>query len=218
MIITLDGPAASGKTSASKGVAQALGIPYLSSGLLYRAVTYLALQQSVGQALDVQDSAAVLTLLDAEMHAKVQLEPRLEGNILWIASADGTMEDCTDRVQHDRIDQNVSSIAKHPRVRQWINEELQSITPPFVIDGRDMGTVVFPQAQHKFYLTASAEVRAQRRVGERSADFAEVLADLQARDARDAAQSVPAADAVTINSDDKTLEQVVATILQHIGA
>lgn len=214
MIITLDGPAASGKTSASKGVAQALGIPYLSSGLLYRAVTYLALEQ----ALDVQDSAAVLTLLDAEMHAKVQLEPRLEGNILWIASADGTMEDCTDRVQHDRIDQNVSSIAKYPQVRQWINEELQSITPPFVIDGRDMGTVVFPQAAHKFYLTASAEVRAQRRVRERSADFAEVLADLQARDARDAAQSVPAADAITINSDDKTLEQVVATILQHIGA
>lgn len=213
MIITLDGPAASGKTSASKGVAQALGIPYLSSGLLYRAVTYLALEQ----ALDVQDSAAVLTLLDAEMHARVQLEPRLEGNILWIASADGVIEDCTDRVQHDRIDQNVSSIAKHSQVRQWINEELQSITPPFVIDGRDMGTVVFPQAQHKFYLTASAEVRAQRRVGERSADFAEVLADLQARDVRDAAQSLPAADAVAINSDDKTLEQVVATILQHVG-
>lgn len=209
MIITLDGPAASGKTSAAKGVAQALSIPYLSSGLLYRAVTYLALEQ----AIHIHDSAAVLALLD---HDKVQLEPRLEGNILWIASAEGKMENCTERVQHDRIDQYVSSIATYPQVRQWINKELQSITPPFVIDGRDMGTVVFPEAEHKFYLTASVEVRAQRRVGERSADFAEVLADLQARDARDAAQSVPAAAAITINSDDKSLEQVISTILQHV--
>src|SRR5680860_1017834 len=173
-VITLDGPAASGKSSAAKAVAARLGIAYVSSGLLYRAVTRLALASGV----DPADEPAVISLVDGR----------------------------------------VSDVARLPRVRAWVTDRLQELSGPFVIDGRDMGTVVFPDARWKFYLTAPAEVRARRRVGERATDINSVAKGLRLRDERDARQSVPAPDAVHLDTGPLSLQDVVDFVYERVSA
>jgi hypothetical protein len=101
-------------------------------------------------------------------------------------------------------------------VRAWVGERLREMPAPFVIDGRDMGSVVFPHARHKFYLDASPEVRAARRVGERSADLGAVAAAIRLRDALDARQLAPAPDAVHLDTGPLTLDEVVAWVLSRV--
>lgn len=205
-VITIDGPAASGKSTVSRIVAQRLEIPFVSSGMLYRAAAFLVLEHGVNPARE----AEVLALLD---RYDVALEPRLEGNVVRIDGADVTA-----MLHTDRVDATVSDVAAHPDVRSWVFSELRGLSGPFVVEGRDMGTAVFPRARHKFYLTASPEVRAGRRVGERSADLEDVTAAIRLRDALDAKQLAPAPDAVRIDTDALTLEQVVDTVLAEIDA
>lgn len=203
-VITLDGPAASGKSSAAKAVAARLGIAYVSSGLYYRAVTRLALSSGV----DPADEAAVLALLADH---EVELEPDATTDKV---SIDG--EDVSGFLHTDAIDDRVSDVAKLPRVRVWVKQKLQELEGPFVIDGRDMGTVVFPDARWKFYLTAPTEVRARRRVGERATDIDSVAHLLRLRDERDARQSVPAADAVHLDTGPLSLQDVVDFVCEHV--
>jgi cytidylate kinase len=203
-VITLDGPAASGKSSVARRVGQALGIPSVSSGLLYRAATHVV----VAAAVDADNPAAILQAL--AQHA-VRLEPGMHGDRLWL---DG--EDATASVQSHAIDREVSRVARHPGVRAWVGERLREMPAPFVIDGRDMGSVVFPHAAHKFYLDAAPEVRAARRVSERSADLAEVAAAIRQRDTLDAHQLRPAADAIHVDTGPLTLDEVVAWVLSRI--
>lgn len=199
-VITLDGPAASGKSSVAKVLAQRLGIAYVSSGLLYRAAALLALDEEV----DVADEDAVLTLLAAKT---VRLIPEASSNRVEV---DGV--DVTARLHTHDVDTNVSAVARQPRVRGWVTERLRELDGPFVIDGRDMGSTVFPRARWKFYLDAPTEVRARRRVGERAAELAVVTEALSRRDERDAKQSVPAVDAMHIDTGPLTLAEVVDAV------
>ncbi|MFN4231386.1 (d)CMP kinase [Thermus sp.] len=207
-IVTIDGPSASGKSSVAQKVAEALGVPYLSSGLLYRAAAYLA--QRVG--VDPGDEAGILALLET---FRVRLLPEAQGNRV-VAERAGALEDLTPNLHTPEVDGAVSQVARHPGVRAWVNERLREVPPPFVAEGRDMGTAVFPQAPHKFYLTATPEVRARRRTLERPQDYGEVLRELIRRDELDRAQSAPAPEAVVIDTSGMTLEEVVARVLSHI--
>lgn len=203
-VITIDGPAASGKSTVAQRVAQRLEVPFVSSGLLYRAATYLVLEHGA----DPEDAVSVAALL--ERH-EVRLEPRVEGNRVWI---DG--HDVTAALHTDQVDAHVSAVAAHPAVRQWVMDELRELSGPFVVEGRDMGTAVFPDARSKFYLTASPEERARRRVGERSGDLANVATAIRRRDARDAKQLRPADDAVHIDTDTLAPDDVVDEMLAAV--
>jgi len=204
-VITLDGPAASGKSSAARLVAGRLGIPFVSSGLLYRVAAYLV-EEMHG---DPNDEGVVVRILTER---RVRLVPSVAGDRILV---DG--RDVTAALHTDAVDAVVSAVARHRRVREWVRNRLREIPGSFVIDGRDMGTAVFPDARHKFYLTASAEVRARRRVGERSADLASVADAIRRRDRLDAAQSVPAEDAVHVETGELTLEQVVDRVMEALS-
>ncbi len=206
LIITIDGPGASGKSSVARRIAQALTVPYISSGLLYRAATYQALHHGV----DPDDEAALLELL--EKHP-LRLDPGTGGNRVYSGN-----EDLTPRLHTAEVDATVSAVARHPRVREYVNDRLREVPPPFVVEGRDMGTAVFPHATHKFYLTASPEVRARRRARERSDNLAAIEKMLRLRDERDAKQSRPAPDAQVIDTSNLTLDQVVGAIMRYLPA
>jgi cytidylate kinase len=203
-VVTIDGPAASGKSTVARLVADRLGVPFVSSGLLYRAATFVAL----GKGSDAASPAGLLRDLNAR---DVTLVPEVDGNRLVI---DGV--DMTARLHTHEVDEAVSRVAGRPEIRAWVNARLREIRRPFVVEGRDMGTVVFPDAEHKFYLTAPAEVRARRRLGERSADLEEVTAALRLRDEMDAGRLARAPDAVTIDTGGLALEQVVDQVLAEL--
>ena len=206
-VVTLDGPAASGKSSVARRVAEVLGVPFVSSGLLYRAATYLALNYNV----DPKDEAAVLTFLARHEVELVALRGAPD-RILFGG------EDISAQLHTTAVDANVSAVARHPGVREWVNARLREIRGSFVIEGRDMGAVVFPNAAHKFYLSAPAEVRAARRVNEREESLQEVARAIRLRDERDAKQLAPAPDAVHIETQDLTLEGVAQAVLREVRA
>ena len=205
LIIAIDGPAASGKSSVARAVAENLNIPFVSSGLFYRAATLLVLENRI----DPHDEVAVLELL--KRHDVVLKTLAIEPNRVFI---DG--ENISAALQTDDVDTHVSAVSQHRGVRDWVRERLRSVEGSFVVEGRDMGTVVFPQASHKFYLTAPAEVRAQRRVGERAAGLNDVTQALKRRDQLDAKQSAPAADALRIDTEKLELDEVTARILSYL--
>jgi CMP/dCMP kinase len=203
-IITLDGLAASGKSSVAKGIASALGIPFLSSGLLYRLVTHVALQTST----DPHSQDSLLEMLATNT---LVFEAHPSGNLAFWNG-----EDVTAACHSSRVDGMVSTIAQHQAVRAWVNATLQRLEPPFVTEGRDMGSVVFPNADAKIFLTASSQVRAERRVSERSQSLEEVKAAIEARDAQDAVNSAPATDALLLDSSQLTLQETVQQALEMI--
>ncbi|WP_309571450.1 (d)CMP kinase [Deinococcus sp.] len=205
MIVTIDGVAASGKSSVSSGVARALGIPYLSSGLLYRAATLLGLE---GGAV-LGDEVAVLAALNSH---PIHLEPIAQGNRVWQGQ-----RDLTGDLHSSTVDHGVSIVAVLPGVRAWVNDQLRQVAPPFVAEGRDMGTNVFPQSGAKFYLTASPRVRARRRAQERPEDVDAIEAALIRRDDLDRVQSAPATDAHVIDTGPLDLQGVIAAILAGIA-
>ena len=200
-VVTIDGPAASGKSTVARLVAERLAVPFVSSGLLYRAATYLALDAGC----EIDQPVAVLGELDAHV---VLLVPDVEGNRLFIDD-----RDMTERLHTHEVDATVSTVATHHEVRDWVNARLREIKTPFVVEGRDMGTVVFPEARHKFYLTAPPAVRARRRLGERSADLDAVTAALLRRDQLDAGRLAMASDAHAIDTGGLALEEVVDEVL-----
>lgn len=204
MIVTIDGVAASGKSSVSGGVARALGVPYVSSGLLYRAATLLGLTAQ----LDLQDAPGLLSHLQRH---PLRLEPLAGGNRIWQGERELTGE-----LHSTRVDAGVSVVAALPEVRAWVDARLRALPAPFVAEGRDMGTNVFPHADAKFYLTASPRVRAQRRAQERPEDVPAIEAALVRRDALDHVQSAPAPDAVVIDTGPLTLDGVIQTILAQL--
>lgn len=202
-IITIDGPSASGKTSVAKRVAQHLGIPYISSGLLYRAVALMCLLENVSAE-------------EIEQHLqkhRLELKPTPTQNLVFL---DG--HEVSEALHNLEVDQMVSAVAVRPAIREYLNQVLRQIPPPFVVDGRDMGSSVFPQARYKFYLTASPEVRARRRAPERSAAFETVLAEIIRRDEADQRQSAPAKDAIILDTSHLDLDGVVERVLEYIRA
>ncbi|AZI43822.1 (d)CMP kinase [Deinococcus psychrotolerans] len=208
MIVTIDGVAASGKSSVASGVASALSIPYVSSGLLYRAATLLALEAGTS----LSDAPALLSLLGA---APLRLEPLAGGNRIYLDTPDCPRELTAD-AHTSAVDAGVSALAQLPQLREWVNARLRALTPPFVAEGRDMGTAVFPQARAKFFLVASPRVRALRRVKERVGDVEAVEQALIARDEQDQLQSHPAADAQIIDTSDLDLAGVIAAVMAGV--
>jgi cytidylate kinase len=176
MVIAIDGPAGAGKSTVARGVAEALGFTYLDSGAMYRAVALAALRNGV----DPDDGEAL-----------GELARRLE-----IRLADGRVtldgEEVTDRIREPAVTEAASKVSVHPAVRQAMVRRQRDLIDAgrYVAEGRDIGTVVSPDAPLKVYLTASAEERARRRAAESGEDESEVLEAQSERDARDTEREI----------------------------
>jgi CMP/dCMP kinase len=200
VIVAIDGPAGAGKSTVARRLASQLGFRYLDTGAMYRALTWLALDQ----AISLQDGPALATL--AEGHA-VAFDAR--GGV-----AIGG-RDVTEAIRGAGIDRVVSTVARHPEVRSVMRDRQRELAEEgdAVIEGRDIGTVVAPDAEVKVYLVAEPNVRARRRLSERPEIGADALAtDLRLRDQRDAVRMQPAPDATTIDTTDLDIDDVVGQI------
>lgn len=213
MVIAVDGPGGVGKSTVANLVAMSVGLPHLDTGSTYRTAGLAALRS--GEALD--DSAGVLAALDA-------VEIRIVDGIV---SIDGV--DVTEALRTDEVTKASSVVATHPDVRSrivalqrsWVEERGGSA----VVEGRDIGTVVFPDAPVKIYLTARSEIRAARRSGDAEAadkSTDQIAAELAARDhadsSREASPLKPAVDAVIIDTSDLSIEEVVEQVLNLVEA
>jgi cytidylate kinase len=203
-VIALDGPAASGKSSIGVGAARRLGFMYLDTGLLYRALTWLALQRGT----DTTDACALEALV-----AELSIEVDAEGRI-WRGGVD-----ITDQLKEADIDAAVSVVSAHAVVREALRPVQRALirAPGVVMAGRDIGTVIVPDAQLKVWLNATLEERARRRAAQAGAAFAEVLAAMQRRDQLDASRDVApmalAADAVIVETDGLSPEEVTSRLV-----
>ncbi|NLY90167.1 MAG: (d)CMP kinase [Firmicutes bacterium] len=211
--IAIDGPAGSGKSTVAKRVAEALGLLYLDTGAMYRAVTLKALQAGISPT-------------DGEKLAALAAETDLS----FVRAVDGTYhlfmdgQDVSGEIRSAPVTMNVSAVSAIPKVREVLVKQQQAIARPggVVMDGRDIGTVVLPQADLKIFLTASLEERARRRWLELKANgFSgtqeEIAVDLERRDAFDAGRAVsplkPAPDSIIIDTSMLGIEEVVGRIL-----
>src|SRR2546423_12523760 len=198
MIVAIDGPAGAGKSTVARALAERLGFRYLDTGAMYRAVTWLAMQRGV----DLGDGEALGELALAE---PVRFD---EQERVWIAGTD-----VPSSIRSDRVDRMVPVVARHPAVREVMRERQRQLGRErnVVIEGRDIGTVVAPDAEVKVYLVADRDVRARRRMAERPGIGADALAtDLRLRDESDAAQMRAAPDAERIDTSELTVDDVVA--------
>ena len=214
-VVAIDGPGGSGKGSLALRLARELGFHLLDSGAIYRLVAIKALRGG----LDLGDETQVVGILDG-------LDIRFEtGDALAVPFLDG--QDVSAELRQERSGDAASQVARHPRVREGLLGLQRSffVPPGLVADGRDMGTVVFPEARFKFYLYASVEIRAKRRYKQLinmglSANIADLLAELTDRDERDMKRSSsplrPAEDALFIDSGALDLNQVYKLVVSHI--
>jgi len=209
-VITIDGPSASGKGTVAERVAAALGFHFLDSGALYRLTALSAMRH--GAALD--DAVRV-----AELAAT--LPAAFRDGTVWLAG-----EDVTDAIRAEAVGDGASKVAALPAVRAALLDRQRAYrqAPGLVADGRDMGTVVFADATAKVFLTASAEARAERRYKQliekgNSASLPALVADMQARDARDTDRAVaplkPAPDALLLDTTRMDVESAVQAVLSH---
>jgi cytidylate kinase len=206
MIVAIDGPAGAGKSTVAQRLAEQLGFRYLDTGAMYRALTWLAINRSVPLAQGVQ-----LGELAAENPVSVDEKRRV-----WIADTDVTAS-----IRKSDIDRLVPVVARHPEVRKVMRARQRELADDgnVVIEGRDIGTVVAPQAEVKVYLNAERSIRAQRRLAERPEIGADALAtDLRLRDESDAARMQPAEDAILIDTTELDVEDVVAQIEDLVRA
>jgi cytidylate kinase len=206
MIVAIDGPAGAGKSTVARRLAERLGFRYLDTGAMYRALTWLALTEG----LPLGDGEPLGELARAN---PITLD---EDGRVWIADADVTAA-----IRRSQIDRLVPVVARHPEVRAVMRERQRELAEvgDAVIEGRDIGTVVCPDAPVKIYLNAETDVRARRRLAERPEIGADALAtDLRLRDESDAARMRPAEDAVQIDTSDLDVEDVVAQIEQLVRA
>ena len=205
MIVAIDGPAGAGKSSVAKALADRLGFRYLDTGAMYRALTWLALRDGVPL-----DDGPALEALAREFPVEFGA-----GRTVTIDGAD-----VTEPIREPVIDAAVPVVARHPEVRAVMRVRQRELgrAGDSVIEGRDIGVVVVPEADLKIWLVADPTVRATRRHAERDGVEAEELADeLRRRDARDAANTHRAVDAVEVDTTDLTLDEVVDRIAGLIG-
>lgn len=225
MIIAIDGPSGAGKSTVSKLVASSLGFSCLDTGAMFRSIAWQALHD--GASLD--DEVALGLIAREKQIDFVTVAGQPIPSVVTIGGVD-----VTEAIRSAEVDKAVSSVAAHPSVRSALLDQQRRIgnAGNYVVEGRDIGTVVFPDAEVKVFLTASAEERARRRVAQNeqcgvgSVDFDEVLASIVKRDevdsSRDAAPLRAAQDAVGIDSTCQTIEEIIEFICnlakQKMGA
>jgi cytidylate kinase len=200
MIVAIDGPAGAGKSTVARALAERLGFRYLDTGAMYRALTWLAMQRGI----ELGDGNALAALARAEPVVFAD-ESRV-----FIAGTDVTAS-----IREQRIDRMVPVVAAHPGVREVMRERQRELGREgnVVIEGRDIGTVVAPNAEVKVYLVADRAERARRRMADRPGIGADALAtDLRARDTQDAERMQPAGDATAIDTTHSTVDEVVDAI------
>jgi cytidylate kinase len=206
MIVAIDGPAGAGKSTVARRLAERLGFRYLDTGAMYRALTWLALQQG----LDLSDGLRL-----GELARDHPVSFGDAGRVL----VDST--DVTAAIRRTQIDRMVPVVARHPPVREVMRARQRELGEhgDVVIEGRDIGTVVAPTADVKVYLVADPTVRAQRRQAERPEIGSDALAtDLRMRDQSDAARMRPAEDALLIDTTQLAVEDVVERICELVRA
>jgi cytidylate kinase len=204
MIVAIDGPAGAGKSTVARRLAERLGFRYLDTGAMYRAITWLAMQRG----LPLGDGEPLGELAGAN---PVTFD---EAGRVWIANTDVTAS-----IRESRIDRQVPVVAGHPAVRTVMRERQRQLAKAgdVVMEGRDIGTVVVPDADVKVYLNADSATRAHRRQAERPDIGGDALVtDLRRRDERDAPRLQPAPDAEQIDTTDLAVEDVVTRIEQLV--
>ncbi|MGO3018024.1 MAG: (d)CMP kinase [Anaerococcus sp.] len=207
-IIALDGPSSSGKSTLAKKLADKLEIEYLNTGSMYRAVTKYFLDKGIieGDLIDFDN-----------IFSKINIE--FEKNKIFLNG-----EDVTEEIRNDKITNNVSWVSSIREVREFLVESQRQIAKDtsFILDGRDIGTVVFPNARYKFFLTASPRIRAQRRFnqGEIDKSLDEIEKDIIKRDKYDSNREVSplkrADDAIEIDNSDLTIDQTIDLMLEKM--
>ncbi|MGK2948265.1 MAG: (d)CMP kinase [Acidimicrobiales bacterium] len=207
-IIAIDGPAGSGKSTVARALAARLELPYLDTGAMYRSVTFAALRRGLDPA-------------DAEVIGRIvgDVEIRLEPDAVLVDGVDATIE-----IRGPEVSRAVSLVAANPVVRtEMVRRQREWVTAHEggVLEGRDIGTVVFPDAELKVYLTADPEVRAQRRSQEvTDLDYETVAADLARRDAldqgREASPLTEAADAFLLDTTGLTVAEIIDVIVGRL--
>jgi cytidylate kinase len=213
--IAIDGPSGAGKSSLAKAVAKELGIVYVDTGALYRTVGYYVLQKG----LEPKDAASVEAVL-----CEISIELKFENGTQYVYL---NGENLGDKIRRPEISMAASAVSAIPAVRAFLLETQKSIarTHSVIMDGRDIGTVILPQADVKIFLFASDEARALRRTKELAekgmpADYEDVLREMRQRDAQDrgreVAPAVPAPDAIMFDNSDLTVEGSVEKLLEIV--
>jgi cytidylate kinase len=206
MIVAIDGPAGSGKSTVASTLARRLGFRYLDTGAMYRALTWIARRDGA----DLTDGGALARLALAH-----PVSFGTDGHV----EVDG--EDVTAGIREAEIDRLVPTVARHPEVRAVMRERQRALAigGDSVIEGRDIGSVVVPNAELKVFLVADPQVRATRRTADRPGVAVGTLAaDLRARDERDAVNTRPADDAVLLDTTDLAVDEVVERIAELVEA
>ena len=207
LVIAIDGPAGAGKSTVGRSLADRLGLRYLDTGAMYRAMTFAALQRGV---------------VEGDLDEVAEMAPTVAISIDdGVVTVDGV--DATTAIRGREVTEAVSQISANPTVRQVLVERQRAWVDEHgggVVEGRDIGTVVFPDADLKLYITASPRVRAERRVRELGGDVAEVEASIIKRDRVDSSRAhsplAEAADAVIVDTTGMTIDEVVAHILEML--
>lgn len=217
LVVAIDGPAGAGKSTVAQKVADALGCLYLDTGAMYRAVTWLALQNS----LDIEDTDAIVALAN---ETRIEIKPKDEtsgGRVRVYVNG----KEITKEIRMPEVSAFVSPVSTIAGVRKTLLEQQRKIatTGGAVLEGRDIGTAVLPNADVKIYLTASADVRTHRRINDlaqlgQQLDYDSVLKDIRRRDEIDSTRKVDplrkADDAIEVDTDHLSIEEVVEAILQ----
>ena len=204
MVIAIDGPAGAGKSTVARGVADALGFTYLDSGAMYRSVALAALRAAV----DLDDGAALGELVR-------RLEIELEGRRVRVSG-----EDVTEAIREPEVSAAASRVSVHPEVRSAMVEQQRRMIASgrYVAEGRDIGTVVSPDAPLKVFLTATYEERGRRRAAETGEPVADVLAAIAERDDRDREREHGALrvadDAFEVDTTGRTVDDVIAGVVE----
>lgn len=219
IVIAIDGPAASGKSTLAERLAKRLGFFYFDTGVMYRAVTLAVMDRGV----NVDDEEAITNLAN-QILIDVQPPSQQDGRVMdvLVNGADVTWE-----IRTPGVDQNVSKVSAYGGVRMAMTNQQRRIglRGDVVMVGRDIGTVVFPDAEYKIYLDASPEERANRRYKEKiargeDASYDEILNSIKRRDKIDSTRTIAplkaAQDAIIIDTDGKTIEDVLEETLSHI--